>query len=102
VSGGLGVRRGRPNRLQLLRSRCSGDAIVISAYENGDVWTDVLALGSDRATRFEAALKRLGITLNAAKNWSFWQTSSGRANLDSLNPEAVAAALREALGSADP
>jgi hypothetical protein len=75
------------------------DALVVGVQENGEVWTDVTALGRDRATRLATGLSRQGIGLDLTKQWTFWRAGGTKLNLVNVDPAAIAEAVREAVGA---
>ena len=80
----------------------AGDVVLIGVYDDGRIWTDIKALGSDRASVFAGALAKLGITLPASKVWSFWRDTEGDAfTLDESNTSNIAAAVESVLRNAD-
>jgi hypothetical protein len=80
-------------------STCDGDAIVIGVYESGEVWTDVARLGQDVAARLAAALARVGILLDVTKKWTYWKIGGLRLDLAVADPNSIAEAVKESLGS---
>jgi hypothetical protein len=74
-----------------------GDALVVGVQETGEVWTDVAALGHDRAARLAAGLARHGMALDVAKQWAFWRTGDAKLNLAAVDPNAIAEAVRGAV-----
>ncbi len=77
-----------------------GDAIVIGVYEDGAIWSDLAGLGANRAARLVQALAEQGIKLDATKKWAFWRTGRARLNLETIDPLAIAGAVRTSLGEA--
>jgi hypothetical protein len=75
-----------------------GDAIMLGVHDNGEVWTDVAALGTERVTRLAVALARQGVVLDATKTWTFWRVGRVRLNLAGTDPVLVADAVRRAIG----
>jgi hypothetical protein len=75
-----------------------GDAIIAGVHENGEVWTDVAALGVERATRLASALARHGVGLDVTKKWAFWRARRARLNLATADPVIVAEAVRSGVG----
>jgi hypothetical protein len=75
-----------------------GDAIVVGVYENGELWTDVAALGPERATRLASELAEHGLVLDVAKKWAFWRAGRARLNVAAVDPVAIAEAVRSAVG----
>jgi hypothetical protein len=74
------------------------DAIVVGAYENGEVWTDVAGLGTVRANHLATELARHGVVLDVTKQWTFWKAGRSRLNLAAVDPVAIAEAVQSAIG----
>ncbi|HEV2057036.1 MAG TPA: hypothetical protein VGV06_17990 [Methylomirabilota bacterium] len=68
-------------------------------YENGAVWTDIAALGSERAARFAAALARIGVAIDVTKKWCIWKKDGMKVYLGDVDAVAVAEAVRAAIRS---
>jgi len=73
------------------------DAIVVGVHENGEVWTDVSALGAERASRLASDLARHKIKLDVTKKWAFWQVGRARLNLATADPVVIAESVRRAV-----
>jgi hypothetical protein len=71
----------------------SGDALIIGVYESGEVWTDIAALGSERAARFAMALARTGVAIDVEKKWCIWEKDGRKVNLGDVDAVAVAEAV---------
>ena len=71
-----------------------GDIIIIGVYDTGEIWTDVSGLGPDLTGSFSHELSKLGVDLDAQKQWSFWKSGDSNFNLNSADPMAIVSALR--------
>lgn len=74
-----------------------GDCIALGVLKSGEIWTEPIALGRDRAARLKQELDPLGIELDTNNKWTPWTTATGRFYLDPSNVGAVAAAATRAL-----
>jgi hypothetical protein len=79
----------------------SGDALIIGLYESGELWTDIAALGSERAARFAVALARTGVAIDEEKKWCIWKKYGMKVNLGDLDVVAVAEAVRAACAATE-
>ena len=77
----------------------AGDAVIIGVYRTEEVWTDIKALGVERAKRFAAALGKHGIAVDAEKDWCFWKKDGALLKLTNVDRIAVAEAVRIAIDS---
>lgn len=75
-----------------------GDAIALGVYENGEVWTDVAGLGTERSKLLAEELAKQGVVLDVTKEWTFWRVGRTKLNLAAADPVLVAEAVQRAIG----
>jgi hypothetical protein len=74
-----------------------GDSIVLGVYQNGHLWTDLAALGPERAMILATGLAGQGIELDLTRKWTFWRAGRTKLNLRDADPVMIAEAVRRVL-----
>ena len=75
----------------------NGDAIIIGVYQNEDVWTDILGLGSEMAGTLASELSKIGIYIDTGKQWCFWKRDGANLKLRDADPIEIAGVIRVCL-----
>ena len=75
----------------------NGDAIIIGVYQNEDVWTDIVGLGSEMAGTLASELSKIGIDIDTGKQWCFWKRDGANLKLRDADPIEIAGVIRVCL-----
>jgi hypothetical protein len=75
----------------------SSDGIILGTFENGEVWTNLKAIGNCLSEQLAICLRELGIVVDASKEWTFWVRDGSRFRLRESDAAAIAVAIANVL-----